>query len=186
MKYYELYAKYKRSLYFFYSDKNSISGFDYCTSKKTETLEPLIYNVEKIDDYLSEYDYLPVSSGLPLVSERFRKVFADIEGSQVEYLKAKIISQNGIVNNDFLSLNILNCYEGMDKEKSVFEINKFGILKIKKLFLTPEFMRNNLISRLEEKKSIIIVSEIFKELCLQNKLKGMDFVEEGYSVYTNL
>lgn len=185
MKYYELYEKYKRNLYFFYSEKNSISGFDYCSSKKTETSEPLIYNVEKIDDYLSEYDYLPVSSGFPLVSERFRKVFTDIEGSQIEFLNATIISKNGIINNDFLSLNILNCYKGMDKEKSIFEINKFGILKIKKLSLNPKFMKNDLISRLDEKKSIIIVNEIFKSLCLQNKLKGMDFVEEGYSIYTN-
>jgi hypothetical protein len=186
MKYYELYEKYKRSLYFFYSAKNNASGLDLQKSKKMEISETLIYDVEEIDSYLSEYDYLPVSSGPPLVSKRFKTVFANIESFKVDYLKAKIISKNGAINDDFFSLNILNSYEGMDKEKSIFEINKYGILKIKKLFLIQKFMEENLISRLGEKKSIIIVNETFKELCLQNKLKGMDFVEEGYSIYTNL
>lgn len=180
MKYYELYEKYERSLYFFYRDKNSIVSFDYCISKNAEVLEPMIYDVEEIDDYISKYDYLPVSSGLPLVSKRFRKIFSDVEGAEIEYLNARIISQNGMINDNFLCLNILNCFDGLDKEKSVFEVNRYGIFKIKKLFLTSEFMENNLISRLSEKKSIIIVSEKFKELCLQNKLKGMEFIEEGY------
>lgn len=58
MKYYELYEKYERSLYFFYRDKNSIVSFDYCISKNAEVLEPMIYDVEEIDDYISKYDYL--------------------------------------------------------------------------------------------------------------------------------
>ncbi|MHC5311015.1 imm11 family protein [Myroides sp. LJL116] len=177
MKYYELYEKYKRSLYFFYNENNKISGFDYCTSKKIEDSEFLVYDVEVLDSYLSDYDYLPVASGLPLVSKRFREAFSGLEASQLEYFKAMIISKDGGVNTDFLSLNILNCYPGMDKEKSIFEINKYGILKIESLSLKPNFMKDHLIGRLEEKKSIVIVNQVFKDLCTRNKLKGMGFIE---------
>lgn len=90
------------------------------------------------------------------MSKRFRKIFSDVEGAEIEYLNARIISQNGMTNDNFLCLNIINCFDGLDKEKSVFEVNRYGIFKIKKLFLTSEFMGNNLISRLSEKNLLLL------------------------------
>lgn len=186
MQYYELFEKYKRSLYFFYSDKNPISGLDLCKGVKQNTSEVLKYEVEKIDDYLFKYDYLPVSSGPPLVSNQFRKTFFNYNNFNVEYFNALIVSKDGNYDDTFLALNILDSYDGMDKQRSIYEINKYGILKIKKLFLNSGFMKDSLISRLGEKKSIIIVNDVFKEICSKNKLKGMDFVEEGYSIFTDI
>ena len=74
MKYYELYEKYKRSVYFFYSEENKIDRFDFFKGKQVASEEPIIYEVDKIDTYLEKYDYLPVADGPPLVRTRFRVV----------------------------------------------------------------------------------------------------------------
>lgn len=80
MNCFELYPKYKRSLFFFFNkEKSNISGFEFTKGKKIEVTTPLHYNVEKIDSYLDEYDYLPVSSGPPLVSKKFKELFNDCE-----------------------------------------------------------------------------------------------------------
>ncbi len=183
MKYFEVYEKYKRSLYFFYSDRNKDDGFSFCKGVNIKTENKLIYNVEKIDDYITKYDFLPVSSGPPLVSKRFRDCYAKLEERlELKYYKSIIIDGEGGENNDFLVLNILSSCVGLNKEISITEINKFGIFKIKKLALLSGFMNDLIITRLEEKKSIIIVNEIFKEIFEKNKLKGIDFVP----VSTNL
>lgn len=177
MKYFEVYEKYKRSIYFFYSNENKDDGFSFCKGIDIKTEKELIYNVEKIDDYINKYDFLPVSSGPPLVSKRFRDCFSELEEKlELKYYKSKIIDEEGVENNDFLVLNILSSRIGLDKENSITEVNKYGIFKIKKLALLSDFMDDLIMTRLEEKKSIIIVSEIFKEIFKKNKLKGVDFV----------
>ena len=52
MKYYELYEKYKRSAYFFYSEENKIDRFDFFKGKQVASDDPIIYEVDKIDTYL--------------------------------------------------------------------------------------------------------------------------------------
>ena len=187
MKYYELYEKYKRSAYFFYSEENKIDRFDFFKGKMVESDEPIIYEVDKIDTYLEKYDYLPVADGPPLVSKRFREVFDHLEKElQIAYLSTKIIAENGEINDNYFVMVLLKIFKGIDFEKSIVKKDSFGTIQIQKLFLTENFMLNSSICRLEEKKSVIIVSEEFKKISLKHKLKGMDFVEEGYSIYTNL
>lgn len=187
MKYYELYEKYKRSAYFFYSEENKIDRFDFFKGKQVVSDDPIIYEVDKIDTYLEKYDYLPVADGPPLVSKRFREVLEHLEKEgQIAYLRAKIIAENGEINDNYFAMVLLKIFKGIDFEKSVVKKDSFGTIQIQKLFLTENFMLNSSICRLEEKESVIIVNEEFKKLSLKHKLKGMDFVEEGYSIYTNL
>lgn len=180
MKYYELFEKYKRSLYFFYdNDKNKIDGFDFYKSEKKEIATPLYYKVEKIDSYLDEYDYLPVSSGPPLVSKKFKETFSDLENNQLQFFPTVIKDEKKNISNNFYTMNILNLVEGLDKKLSVYDINKYGTYKIKKLKLIPNCLKDYEIVRLKEKPSYIIVTEIFKKRCEEAKLKGLDFVPEG-------
>ena len=48
MKYYELYEKYKRSAYFFYSEENKIDRFDFFKGKQVTSDDPIIYEVDKV------------------------------------------------------------------------------------------------------------------------------------------
>ena len=47
MKYYELYEKYKRSAYFFYSEENKIDRFDFFKGKQVVSDDPIIYEIDK-------------------------------------------------------------------------------------------------------------------------------------------
>jgi hypothetical protein len=83
-------------------------------------------------------------------------------------------------------MNILNILPVMDKEKSIFEYKKYGeanILSIKKLYIINNGLKEHSIIRLKEHASYIIVSEEFKNRCIKEKLKGLNFLEVGYSIY---
>ncbi|WP_299883870.1 DUF1629 domain-containing protein [uncultured Lacinutrix sp.] len=186
--YYELYEKYKRSLYFFFDEsKSEISWLNFFKGVSIDSPKILYYNVDIIDSYIVEYDFLPVSSGPPLVSEKFRNTFIELENEQLQFIPAKIIDKEGNINDMFYSLNILNLIECLDKKKSVFKINSYESYEIKKLYIDSKLIKNNLdIIRLKEDELRIIINENFKKKSEIAKLKGMSFVEEGYSIYTNL
>lgn len=191
MNYYELFPKYKRSLFFFFNkEKSNISGFEFTKGKKIKLANTLYYKVEKIDSYLGEYDYLPVSSGPPLVSKKFKELFDDLEKEhQIQFFKTVIEDEKENFNNNFFALNILNVISCLDKERSIFEEeNYYGVkyLKIKKLYILPNKLVDHKIIKLEEDDDKIIVTEEFKKRCISAKLKGLDFVPEGYSIYTDI
>ena len=188
MRHYELYEKYKRSLYFFFNKVESkISGFDFYKGVQLDYDGILYYNVEKLDSYLSQYDYLPVSSGPPLVSRRFRDTFSDIENNQLQYYQTEIKDKHGNICNDFFAINILNIVECLDKKKSIFEINEYGSYDIQKIYFDSSLIDSKLlIVRLKEDELRIIVNETFVTKSKDNLLKGMGFEEEGYSIYTDI
>ena len=51
---------------------------------------------------------------------------------------------------------------------------------------TNMIMKNPIYLLSKNNATAVIVNEEFKKLSLKHKLKGLDFVEEGYSIYTNL
>jgi hypothetical protein len=181
--YYRLLEFYKRDVYFVYSeDKNSIDWTEFRKAKNINTDIPVLYEVDKIDNYISDYDILPVI-GAPLVSKKFKEVFKECIGTEMDFLQSIIIDKKGNKNEEFLVLNILNKISCMDTEKSIIEKTKYGTTKIKKLFLTPNSLENKSIVRMEEHNSYIIVTEEFKKRCEEAGLKGIEFIEEGHSIY---
>jgi hypothetical protein len=144
------------------------------------------YNVDKIDSYINEYDFLPVSAGPPLVSQKFKDIFSDLENIEIQFIQSEIWDKKGNSNNIFWAINILNLVESLDKEKSTYEITEYGSYDIKKMFLKNDCLKDLKIVRLKEDKLRIIVNDTFINLVKKHKLKGMDFLEEGYSIYTNL
>lgn len=190
-EFYELTEFYKRDVYFVYSEeKNPVSWIELQSGeKKCFDNIPLVYEVDKIDTYISKYDILPVI-GIPLVSEKFKNLFYDLEESgQIQFFETKIIDKKGNLNSDFFAVHILNVIPCMDNEKSIVETKKYGdavITNVKKLYIKPSSLNKYLIVRMKEHYSYIIVTENFKKRCNEAKLKGIEFVEEGYTIYTDL
>ena len=54
------------------------------------------------------------------------------------------------------------------------------------LYIVPNSIQNSLMVRMKEKTSYIIVTEQFKKLCESANLKGINLIEEGASIYTNI
>jgi hypothetical protein len=164
-------------------EKNqNLNMFSFIKGKKLNIDFPLIFNIGKIDDYINSYDLLPTYN-TPLVSNRFKNIFGELN-DELQYFNAKIIDKKGNQNENFYLINIINILPVMDKEKSIFEYDGDGdIDNIKKLFLINGGLKGHSIIRMKEHTSYIIVSEEFKNCCVKEKLKGINFMEEGYSIY---
>lgn len=185
--YYQLSTFYKRDIYFQYAEENSILYDAFEKGESVDFKKEIIYLIDKIDDYLNDYDILPTYN-TPLVSSKFMNLFKNYE-KEVQFLKATIIDKKGNRNNTYYVPNILNMVPCLDKERSIIEEKKYGsasIMIIKKLYITPNSIQDFSIIRMKEKKSYIIVTEEFKRRCEDAKLKGFNFIEEGHSIYKDI
>jgi hypothetical protein len=144
----------------------------------------LLYEVDKIDNYLSSYDLLP-TIGLPLVSIKFKNIFENLN-NDIQFIGTKIINKKKNVNEEFYALNIFNTLPVMDMNKSKYEYDKYGNINIKSLYIKKNSLKEHSIIRMEEHDSYIIVTEEFKSICEKAELRGIDFEEEGKSIYTNV
>lgn len=177
---------YKRDVSFEYSDdENVISQYDLTEGTKIEVDDVLRYEADKIDSYIESYDLLP-TIGPPLVSQKFKELFSDLENSEIDFFNAEIIDSKGNKNNHFFAINILNIRPCLDEKRSVTESTSYGTLKIKKLFIIPNSLGSRSIVRMEEHESYIIVTEEFKKRCEDAGLKGINFIEEGHSIYKDV
>lgn len=184
--YFQFSKFYKRDVYFEYNDdENEISQYDFTEGVNLEVSKKIYYDVDKIDAYIRTYDVLP-TFGLPLVSEKFKEVLKNIEGTNVEFFPARIVDKKGNVEDGFFALNILNKISCLDTDRSIVEETSYGTLKIKKMFVKPDALDSYSIIRMEEHESYIIVSSEFKKRFEDAKLKGIDFLPEGHTIYSDL
>lgn len=186
--YFEFLDFYKRDTAFaFDEEKNQIDSLMLRNGQALSFNKPLEFEVDKIDNYIESYDLLPTHD-TPLVSTRFKNIFKDLTGD-VQFINAVIVDKKKKTNENFYVLNILNVLPLMDMNKSIFEIEKYGkaeIMSIKKLYLIEGSLKEHTIVRMKEHRSYIIVTEEFKKRCEKAGLKGIDFIEEGHSIYTDL
>ena len=79
---------YKRDIYLQYAEENSIQYNAFEKGERIEIKSDIFYKVDKIDDYLNNYDVLP-TYGTPLVSSKFVKLFKGYE-EDVQFLRVNI------------------------------------------------------------------------------------------------
>ncbi|WP_220215172.1 imm11 family protein [Gilliamella sp. ESL0441] len=188
--YFELTAFYKRDVYFVYDEEqNELSNKIFNQGEEISVSKPLLFSVDKIDSYINNYDILPTYNA-PLVSKRLKNNFEDLENDkQIQFINVTISDQKGNINNDYYLLNVLKVVPCMDMEKSIYDIKTYGktaVIQIKKLYIISNGLKNYDIIRMKEKKAYIIVTKEFTKRCEVAKLKGLDFVPEGYSIYTDI
>ena len=183
--YFQFSDYYKRDVYFVFSEEKNMIDKDILENgKKIDENIVLIFEIDKIDKYINSYDLLPTYT-VPLVSNRFKNVFNNLS-NDIQFIKATVADKNGNENNNFYCMNILNILPVFDKIKSKYEYKKYGdaeILKIKSLFIIKNSLKDHSIIRMKEHLSYIIVTEEFKNCCTREKLTGINFLEEGFSIY---
>ena len=185
--YYRLSDFYKRDVYFvFNTELNSVNRFSLFNSETIEVGKPLVYNVDLIDDYINKYDILPTFDA-PLISEKLKLQIENLcDSNEIQFLNSIIIDKKNNQNNNFYVLNVLNTVPILDKEKSVFDVDEDNYYDIHKLYIKSNSLEDYSIVRMEEHKSYIIVTEEFKKRCESANLKGVEFIEEGHSIYTDI
>lgn len=180
---YELCDFYRRDTSFdFNEEANEIDWLSLKSGQRIEVGKPLVFNVDRIDSYINDYDLLPTSN-TPLVSERFKILFSDLK-DDLQFVKATIVGGNNRMNEDYYFMNVLNVIPIMDKNRSVYEIKKYGkaeVMTIKELYITD--LTGHSIVRMAEHKSYLIVTDDFRKRCINANLKGINFVPEGHSAY---
>ncbi len=183
--YFRFAAFYKRDTTFVFSEeKNQMKLFELRTGK-TLSNKLLEFEVDKIDNYINSYDLLPTFDA-PLVSARFKKTFEDLV-HDLQFVNALITDKKNNHNDNFYYMNILNVLPIMDKNRSVFEEEKYGnatYIDVEKLYVLEGSLKEHSIVRMKEDDSYIIITEEFKKRCDDAKLKGTHFREEGYSIYS--
>ncbi|TXI13347.1 MAG: hypothetical protein E6Q66_10100 [Pedobacter sp.] len=179
---------YKRDTAFAFSEeKNQFDLYTLPPGLPLKVDKPIEFEVDKIDSYIESYDLLPTHD-TPLVSARFKKLFEYLT-NDLQFVNTVITDKKNNRNESFYYLNILNVLPLMDKNKSVFEIEIYGkteTMNIKKLYIIEESLKTHSIVRMEENDAYIIVTEEFKKRCEEAHLKGINFIEEGHSIYTDL
>lgn len=185
--YYEFSEFYKRETSFVYNqEKNPVNWLELWAGKSFHLDTPLIFDVDKIDSYINKFDVLP-TIGIPLVSNIFKSLFVDlVESKEIEFYAASIIDKKGNINNSFWGLNILNIVSCLDEETSIFDVDEDGYYSIKKWFIRPSSLEQYSIVRMSEHKSYIIITDVFKNRCEEAGLKGINFREEGHSIFKDL
>lgn len=194
---YKMSSLYKRDTSFTFCDEeNSFHFLDVQSCREIAILESaLIYQVDKIDDYLYllNYDVLPTIGGI-LVSSKFKSIFSDLENKEVQYLPVVIRDRKKQECTDFFCLNILHSVSVMDRERSLFlpyewdsdDEDDCDEMDVIQPFYCEEKMGTHRIVRMTEDTSFIIVTEEFKTLAKKNKLKGVTFDAEGATIYTEI
>jgi hypothetical protein len=183
--YYRFSTFYKRDVNFVYDQEiNKISWSNLRAGNYLDSPNPLIYTVDKIDPYIESYDVLP-TIGIPIVSKKWRDTFRDLDKKEFQLLDVIIKDKQGNENRDFFALNILHILPCLDKRKSIFDVDEDEDYEIKKFYIIPDDLQNHSIIRMKEHMSYIIVTEHFKKRCDEAHLKGINFIEEGYSIYND-
>ncbi|WKX76179.1 imm11 family protein [Zobellia laminariae] len=184
--YFRLSEFYKRDTSFVYDQENNpVNWLKLREGNKFTFEEPLIYNVDKIDNYINQYDILP-SIGINLISKKMAKTLSSLIKDEVQLFDTIIKDDNGNENNDFLAINILKILPILDKERAIFEVDEDDYYDIKKFYIKEHSLNDSNIVRMKEHLSYIIVSQSFKDKCEEANLKGIHFMEEGYSIYTDV
>lgn len=182
MNYYRLSEFYKRDVSFSFSEENKYEKAALENATPFVGDEMLLFTVDKLDSYLTSYDLLP-TIGPPLVSARWKEMVGQVAPGDCEFIPAKIIADNGEINDQFYAMNILHAVACLDRDRSevrpLIRSMPDGPLKIISLSLNTAALAGHQLVRMAEAKPFIIVSEAIVEAYKSQQLKGAQFVKEG-------
>jgi hypothetical protein len=181
MKYYKLIDYYRRDVSFYpYEERNTLSNLELIRNKGKLEIEKIYYEVDKIDNYINNYDMLP-GAMYPLVSEKMKNLIEKIACDTCQFVPAIIVDEKGKTNTDFFLLNVIVVADCIDREKSEYTVDKYSPdgVDIVNLYFDYNKLGKHHICMLDEFHSTIIVSDTFVTECRKNKIKRLLFVKEG-------
>lgn len=152
----------KRSVYFVYSKDGNEKDYLAMNSQTLNPGKPVIYEAEKFDKNMTEYDVLP-AIGAMLVSKKFKEAFVDLENKEIEFIPAIIKNKRGEENSDYFCMKTLIILPLLDKQRSLYlpsQEDKDDIEIIQAFYLEKN-MKTHMIARMEERFASIVVSEEF-------------------------
>ncbi|WP_300480254.1 DUF1629 domain-containing protein [Shewanella sp.] len=171
--FFELDACYHRDVYFVYSEQNEQPYIDSFT-KPLNGVTPLYYEVDVLDEAITQYDILP-TIGLPLVSSLFVEQFRAVSDKEVQFIPAQIRDNSGDINHQFYAMKVLKRFACIDMNRSQVSYRRYGecqSLQIQTLVIDASKVEGTSIFSLQEKLAYIIVNQTIRDLC--QPLRGVE------------
>lgn len=137
--------------------------------------EPIVY----FADLDLEPEDLQLTNGIQfLVSARLLEIMM-AHGVNVEVFRSEIVFPNGRVESNYFSLNYLDVFSVVDRERSVFKLDpdfpEAKIYEIKHLVLKEASIPSSPAFIMQENVSYLLMSEDLKEDIQRHGITGMVF-----------
>lgn len=144
---------------------------------KPKTMEfvfgPPIPRNPVVGDYLSQ----PES----VVSKKIADVMIPMKIKGIQLIPATVMSNKGDLYEDFYYIHIYNHIEAMDKEKSDFKVNKYGIYFINSFRLDEKVLKEiplkeRLVFKLKEKGALKLYHRSVVDAIMATEPEGVQFI----------
>jgi uncharacterized protein DUF1629 len=114
----------------------------------------------------------------PIVTDKLKKIFADLEPANTEFQEVEILHKKKPLAMSWY-VNVLNNVDCIDRKRSDLDIDPTddAITKIRKLVLKPEAVQNRHAFRMQGFEADLVVSETFQKTAVAAKVTGVEFVE---------
>ena len=183
MKYYKMLYDYENDRDYVYC--NSIEDFegDKYAVIKGKLIQDwrsvrLKYNFKDgtvITDYVANlYRWL-------LFSDKICEIIERELNAQIQYLPVELVNENyNTVSHEFKVVNLLDTVDALDLSHSkynFFEVDNEKILYVQKYALKKDVVDGYDMFRLKNDTISVFVSEKFKKIIEEKKMKGFDFLE---------
>ena len=149
----------------------------------------LIYTYRYSELHLRRFDCLPNTGQAPLVNQKILDILNKLCPNDIQAFPVTIVpespSKHTFVNHDYWLINITKLVEAIDLERSDVEFFDHdpriedAIRTIKKLaFIDSDKFAKPLIGRINNKRSMEIVSSSLAEAFKEAKVTGVEFRED--------
>ncbi|HEX3048826.1 MAG TPA: DUF1629 domain-containing protein [Bacillota bacterium] len=124
-------------------------------------------------------DYLAGSERYPIISDKFRNILVDISPEFLEFFPVQIVCEKtNEIDASYYFLNILHNIPCFDWEQSDYGTLGFDdiIIKVSKLVIKPDFVKERDIFRIKELPELIFISEKLRTILEREAISGMEFI----------
>lgn len=168
-----------------YPDKNigvyDKSSFDRFLLKKGQRIEqpatkPVVrFQLE--EKRLREYDCLPNSAMVPLISSRLAQVLLQLCSGDIQLVPAQVVAADAEIN-EFAFLNVTTCVQAIDHAKSVYSLipGTTQIMGFRQLHHHPNCLRGHHLALDCEYRSHLLASEQVASLLSSLHVKGVALI----------
>lgn len=125
------------------------------------------------------HDFIRYRPGVPVISDRTKRTIEHLVSNEVEFLP---LTHDDLILYIMNVTNILECVDWVRSDIDKFSDGKFaGFNKL--IFDFNKIPKNTYIFKIREAVTSIFITDIFKEIVVEKRMKGLDFSEVYDSEY---
>jgi hypothetical protein len=135
---------------------------------------------------IMQYDCIENNSLGLVVNKRTKKLLEEYCPKDMQFFEADIQFKDVLSQGEYYVLNILHKVDAIDMEETDYYYDEDGYIHFDKTYFKENCMEGHWIARAQQRLSVILVSQEFKNLFRKHKIKGPIFWtdERAYCLHT--